>query len=293
MADSSPQGFGYQQYNNGVSGFRGSVSNAFSSTAGISIVSIIMVLAIVAVIIYVTYSYLTTSLTTTSLLSKPINMSEKLTIASTRLPALNGNEYALSFWVNVTKNNFGEHAKPFIYFGTSSGRALLSASMDRNTNKMYFLLKTSGALEDTSVDTVLSNYKAKSASLAHVVVPVEYVPADRWINYVLVQDNNVVTVYQDGDLYNVTPLDVALTANGASNTSILSPVSTVQVGGATGVEGAIAKVKFFNYALSVYHARVIYRSGPGVGGVLSYVGINDLRLQWPLTRKAPCDVTTE
>lgn len=293
MADSEPQrtGFGYQQYDSGVSSFRSSISGAFGSTVGISLVSVVMVLAIVGIIIYVTYSYLTTTLTTTSLLSKPINMSEKRTIASSKLPALNGNEFALSFWINVTKNNFTNTAKPFLFFGTGSDRSLLTVAMDRNTNKMYFVLKTSNALESTTIDEVLQSYRDRSAKLGHVVVPVEYVPADRWINYVLVQDNNIVSVYQDGDLYNVTPADRAMPTS--SNTVILNPISTVQVGAAGGVDGYIAKIKFYNYALSVYHARVVYRSGPGTGGVLSYIGVNDMRLQWPLTRKPACDTTAE
>jgi hypothetical protein len=104
---------------------------------------------------------------------------------------------------------------------------------------------------------------------------IDYVPLQRWVNIVCVMDNDFITLYMDGEIYNVANL-LDATSSG-QNKIISSTTGDMHVGQLSptspGFDGYISKVQFFNYALTIDHARVIYNAGPVGKTILSAVGL--------------------
>jgi hypothetical protein len=179
--------------------------------------------------------------------------------------------------------------------------------LDPNYVTMHVLLKTNkpratnvkrGSLEN------LHEYR----DCDYVRMSVEYVPMQRWVNVTVVVDNEYIQLFFDGELRKVIDItdnelieniheDIKVTTTKTKDAHLCEndnvcckPENTCcgkrliklpkgnnmyvgKVGVDEVIDGYLSKVQFFNYAVTVDIAKVIYKSGPLHQSILSRIGI--------------------
>lgn len=226
-----------------------------------------------------------------------------------------GREYSYSFWIYLdnyeqtyTKDGTGKMIpidKIVFYRGESGNVASANpiVFMDGLSNKMYIAIKT----QNTSLSSVLSapnkvdyngnlynirfmNYFMNSALKLndsayalhdainkYLILTVDYVPLQRWVNVTFVIDNKVTTVFMDGEIYSVKsseefkalrepeldirgkPIDINLIIEKTDGNMYIGKNS---VGNKYAAPGYLGKLQYFNYAVSMKEVRDIYNDGP-------------------------------
>lgn len=288
------QGFGGRL----SSGFR----SAYSYATGRGLTTILVVVlgvGVFAALAFTVYQILSTSLKVVTLLDEPKHaISQAKTVSGDKLPPMkNGKEFSLSFWVYIEAQTNTAALKQVLAVGDSADALSPLVVMDRATNRMYIAMRTMqmnttesamstlAAVQTyadsrktmTSSDSNSSSLDSKPTYSECAILEVEYVPLARWLNLVVVLDNDLLTLYLDGDIYSVTPV-IRFSANGV----VVDPKGSLSVGGTNGVSGYVSNVQIANYAFSVFHARAIYRAGP-VKRSLAWLLPNNVKLQWPIT----------
>ena len=276
-----------------ASGFGSRVSSgarsAYQYVTGQGLTTLMVVIVAVGVfaaLAFTVYQILSTNLKVVTLLDEPVHaISQPKTIASDKFPTMkNGKEFSLSFWVYVESQTNTNGLKKILHVGDGSDSYSPLVMMDRVTNKMYVAMRTMSSDAATTTKSVLDSYSQSRSDLSafdyqdFVVLEVEYVPLARWINVVLVLDNDIVTLYLDGDIYSVSPV-----TRFAPNGVVADPSGALGVGSSSsGFSGYVSNVQVANYAFSVFHARALYRAGP-VKRTLSWLLPSNIKLQWPIT----------
>lgn len=268
---------------------------------------VIVAVGVFAALAFTVYQILSTNLKVVTLLEEPLHaISQAKTVSSDKFPTMkNGKEFSLSFWVYVESVMNTEGLKQVLHIGDTSETHSPLVMMDRTTNKMYVAMRTDKTEATTSSKSVLESYSqrrntnsssssatgaagASSASNSSdlsdfvyngiVVLEIEYVPLARWINIVIVVDNDIVTLYLDGDIYSVSPV-TRFVPSGV----VKDPAGSLAVGSSSkGISGYVSNVQIANYAFSIFHTRALYRAGP-VRRTLSWLLPSNIKLQWPIT----------
>ncbi len=243
-------------------------------------------------------------------------VAEPIEISGGELPKpVVGREYSYSFWVYLdnyeqtySKDGAGKIIpidKLVFYRGESGNVASANpiVFMDGLSNKMYIAIKT----QNTSLSSVLNvankvdyngnlyyirfmNYFLNSslklrdgANALHdainkyLVLTVDYVPLQRWVNVTFVIDNKVTSVFMDGEIYSVKsteefkalrepeldvrgkPIDVNVIVDKTDGNMYIGKSS---VGNKYAAPGYLGKLQYFNYAVSMKEVRDIYNDGP-------------------------------
>lgn len=204
------------------------------------------------------------------------------------LPSLhNGNEYSVSYWLYI--DDFVNTSTPKLITFSSNSTTLSDASMimymDPDYVKMNLLLRTSSASGVTNNLNTIHN-----SSLCNFYrAGVSYVPVSRWINVTVVVDNFYVQLFLDGELRHVIDTNETFT-NGttACRSNITNTIGrNFYAGSPNGgehVQGFLSKMKFFNYALTLDHAKTLYKTGPLHQSILSKMGVPMYGLRNPFYR---------
>ena len=204
---------------------------------------------------------------------------------------------------------------------SNAGAALTSVNMvsanpivflDPVVNSLYVSIKTTRNKPETTNVTSLSQLVSQGSGKGannvwtYLTGKVDYVPLQRWVNYTFTVQNNLLSVYQDGSLYTVSDLYdmIDMTCTAAMSTTctarplFASVTGDMNIGNPTSsactatttnncisdVDGFVARVQFFNYALTSKQARAIYYSGPGSGNMLKIVGLPEYGVRSPIYR---------
>jgi hypothetical protein len=240
---------------------------------GTSIGMIILVIFIFMILLYVFYHLYSlisrTALTTTTVLASPLKItkSENKVIGEnvTYSTAINGMEYSYSFWMYIENIENTIEKKHVISRGNNP-----LILLDNNTNKLKVMVGVSESINENINQTpqIIDENK-------YHVMTIDYVPIQRWVNIVIVMDNDFVTLYMDGEIYSVANLLNQTDSDGENKILSISNglMSVGSKGGNQGYDGYISKVQYFNYALTIEHARAIYKSGPVKKTILSAVGL--------------------
>lgn len=285
-----------------ASGFGAKMKEFFSDEKKPMIIIIVVVLLLfVIVVLYIMFQMRGSGLKLKKLLANPVktdSLSQPITISSADIPKLIvGREYSFSFWTymeNFTQED-GNMGKLVWFRGSSDsiGSANPIVFLDPKANKLNFAIKTQGTsiqfesdAEKNLNNIISNNYFLSNATNPqnmnqYVVISVDYVPLQRWVHFVLVIDNKLVTVYLDGEIYSVKSTDEfrslkppQLDANGVkieTNLIIDKTDGDIFVGRSAGIskgatlEGYVSRVQFANFALSINDVKKIYKDGP-VGG---------------------------
>lgn len=249
-----------------------------SSNMGLVVIVGIMFFVIVYVLVFIFRQYNSTALKTVTMVKKPIKAPSDRVLnisGDTGLPKLNyinGKEFSYSFWVYIEgdNNRFTDQNK-FIL-----GRSETSSDMSQSASPLFELDK----LENKMIVTLSTT---SSGTDLRKTLTINYFPLQRWVNVVLVVDNNFVQLFVDGELKEVSDL-----SEFQNNSSIVKdPVGNLYIGSSSttpSFDGYISKVQAFNYAVSIDHAKVIYKAGPLHKTVLSMIGISTYGIQNPIYR---------
>jgi len=230
-----------------------------------------------------------------------------------------GREYSYSTWMylesfsqdmnTVTKTPYH---KLIMYRGTAGDIASANpiVMMDGRSNKLYVIIKTTeSSIASSTVSNDLNEILTKNyfwnqeMSLEnpmvnkHIVLTIDYVPLQRWVHIMLVVDNKVMTLYLDGEIYSVKSTDEYKASRQPHVTRLGRTIDynlivektdgdlfigKSLIGGKRTIDGYIAKVEFFNYALSVDKVKKVYQDGPLPRGLLAWLGLGQYGFRAPI-----------
>lgn len=281
----------------------------------------VTVLIFVFVILYITFAMKSSSLDGKTLVKKPINLdklSSPVQVPNGEMPkSVVGMEYSYVFWMYLERfvqtadsNNITKpYHKLIMYRGSvddqSSANPIIF--MDGLSNKLYVVIKTtesSLSQTDKSLHSILSNnYFLTDKSFddttknLHLVMTIDYVPLQRWVQVGCVVDNKVITLYLDGEIYSVKSVDEFRSARKpyVNRLGKEVPYNLIidktdgdlfigknNLGNRYTIEGYIGKVEYFNYALTMKDVKNSYYSGPISKGILSMFGISQYGFRSPV-----------
>lgn len=252
------------------------------SNIGLIIVAFVLVCVIIYVIIYIYKTYNSTSLKTATMLKKPLKITntEIVNVSNNvALPELyNGKEFSYSFWIYVDAIQPNNDYK-FVLGRLSSKGNYADGNpiffLDNSLNKLYVYVRTEG--DSTSS---LSAMKDSTNTLS-----IRYLPLQRWVNILLVVDNNFVQLFLDGDLRQVK--DLSGNSSQPSNKVVATSSGNLMAGGSESTiafDGYLSKVQALNYAATIDHAKVIYKAGPLHKSILAAIGVPFYGIQSPFYR---------
>jgi len=309
--------------NSSAGTFLGNLKNNMSDDkAAVIMVIGVTVILFVFVIIYITFAMKSSNLKGKLINSKPIFVSSQMMkperVISADLPkTLSGREYSYSLWMYIDEfvsdpNN--NHAMIMYRGGDDKTDSIASANpiffMDARSNKLYVVVSTQSSsitsasgnvsTKPTLNDILVRNWFSsndpnmdESNSNKHLILPVDYVPLQRWVHVALVVDNKIVSLYLDGDLYSVKSIDEfkGIRAGGKTvnyNLVVNRSDGDVFIGKnpTTGmnntIKGYVGKVEFFNYAINSEEVKKSYMSGPIGKNFLNWFGITQYGVRSPV-----------
>ena len=219
------------------------------NNAGKILMAVLLLFILMYVLIYVYKLYNSTSLKTTTFLKKPISIpySEEKISKDVLIPDnVVSNQYSISFWVYV------DGIPP-----TSKYKFILK----RNAIEFY--------LNETNALVVVV------PGAVNTPMTFDIFPTNRWVNVVLIVDENLATLYVDGKF------SEAITGNFKT---VKGDVVIGKPAYKDKLDGYMSKVQLFNYALTIDHAQIIYKAGPLHKSILSMIGIPMYGLRNPFVR---------
>ena len=253
---------------------------------GTVVIVFILVVIMIYVILYVYRQYNNTSLKTVTMLKKPVKVpssSLKNISSSTQLPEnVNGKEFSYSLWMyidaedtEITSNN------KLVLTRMNSSSNLTEASpifmLNRKSNKLHVYTKQERTYLSRPNDI---------ETFGNSTLTIPYIPLQRWVNVILVIDNNFLQLFMDGELREVRDLSVGETYNNRSSV-VVTPTGDMVIGSLNEIpsfNGYVSKVQVFNYALTLDHAKFVYKAGPLHKSILSAIGVPHYGLQSPFYR---------
>ena len=243
---------------NAASGAGASIStgarNAYNYATGRGLTTLVIILVAVGVfaaLAYTVYQILSTNLKVVTLLDKPLNaLSQSTTVKSEKFPTMsNGKEFSVSFWVYVESQSNTSNLRQVISIGDKSDELSPLVMMDRTTNKMFIAMRTMSTPTMSTIE-IINQYsesvKTRTTSNPHlkynksIIMEIEYVPLGRWLNVVAVLDNDVVSLFVDGDMYSVAPISRFKDMTHVSSPATGTGGAAAGAAGAAGTGGAAA-----------------------------------------------------
>ena len=274
---------------------RGGVSRAVASMGGavVAFVAVALV-ALVAITLYIVVRVRRSDLESVRVIKRPRSLSQHgaSPFVFDKLPALtNGQEYCISFWLYLAE--FEHTSGDKLIVRRAGGASELGSPvvyLDRGTNALRVALLTSHGAPLGDAAAELAGLHA-AGHLRHLVATVDYVPLQRWVNYAVVVQDGLLSVYQDGDLYTVENVRDLEAPGDALSRPVLAPSRGALYVGATDwaptrVRGFLSGMRFYNHAPSQADVRAQYARGPAsvAGNMLARIGIPEYGLRSPLYR---------
>lgn len=281
----------------------------------------VVIVIFIAVIIYISFVIKASNLQGKVLIAEPRKLDEissPIVVDSADIPRLaSGREYTYSFWVFVDKFTQQQGGIPRMIFYRGSATSIADANpivmMDGTTNKLYMILKTQGS-QLVSTDRNLVDYDAnlkritdrsyflnKDIQLStpnshkHIILSIDYVPLERWVNIAFIVDNKMITIFLDGEIYSVKSVDEYKMlkppvpdnrGNIVDYNLIIEPSGGDLYAGKYGInpvaEAYLSNLSFYNYAISLNDIKGIYRLGPFPKSWLSWFGISKYGVRNPI-----------
>jgi len=270
----------------------------FSETSRKSIIPLAVVLvvfALIIIIVYIVYRVKNDNLKSVTVISEPVKLFEvgDADVSNSKLTSVpSGQEYSYTFWLYLLdySNVSAEDRIVFMRGGGDTSSLSKSVSplvfMDGKTNRLYITVGTNVTAEVLDLKDFRESENLNNKMVTAVV---EYVPMQRWVNVTFTVQDNLLTVFLDGDMYSVK--NVHDLWNGKSDTS--RPVfkgtsGNVHVGPTSdhseAVNGYLSGLKTYNYTVMQKDAKAIYNKGPVSRGFLERLGIPEYGVQAPIYR---------
>jgi hypothetical protein len=297
--------------NGKVFGVFSKIKSMFSGThTPLIILIVITILLFVLIIIWISFSIKSSNLKGKILTTNPIKLnsvSKPIEISATDIPKPNvGREYSYSFWLYLEDfDPISNNHKLVFYRGAENSMSTVNpiVFLDGQSNKLYIAIKTQG---NTLSQSSLVNYNTgdltniidynyfinknnnlniltpsgyQSSINLYMILAIDYIPLQRWVNIVTIVDNKMITLYMDGEIYSVktssefksmrkpemNPIDgqkfdPTLIVDKPEGSIYIG--KSINVGGGNSPNGYLSKLEFYNYAIGINDVRNIYNKGP-------------------------------
>lgn len=281
------------------------LSESVQNKGAVVVFVILTLMLIVVIIAYIIWRMNRSNLRGTSLISTPVNLAKpgrRDPIAAARLPALHvGQDFSFSFWLYVS--DFAITQKQKAIFMRKPAAVISGAGpfettnpivmMGSNVNKMYICLRTNRTptVQPTSLDDILT---ATGKNRNFLVGAIDYVPLQRWINVAFTVEDNLLSVYMDGNIYTVQSL-YDLNRGDTNAPIMVAPLfaacsGDIRLGNfdpsiTDALNGFMSNLQFFNYALSASQVGDMSKSGPDTGFSLARsLGVPEYGMRSPIYR---------
>jgi hypothetical protein len=271
----------------GASGAIRGASDAIRGGGVLLFFVLITVILILVAITYIVYRIRRSDLQSVTIVKNPYRLFEQARVRefdSNKLPiTLNGQEFTFSFWVYIASLTPASGPR-LIFMRSTDDQSLGTASplvfLDSTSNRMHFAVRTNIAARLPNLSAAINGSEYGYANAV-----VDYVPLQRWVNYVMTVRDNLLSVYQDGDIYTVENVR-ELRRTGSTARPVFSGLNgSVFIGKIPGtyeIRGFIARLQFFNYALMQRDVKSLYREGPSPYNIMSRFGIDEYGIRSPV-----------
>lgn len=290
------------------------LKNMWETKGPVLIFILAVILVFIIVILYISFAMKNSNLSGKKLTSRPIKLNEvsvPYEIPGTDIPVpAVGREYSYSFWLYVDQfEQTPGNNKLIFYRGTKDDITLANplVMLDTSENRLFVCIKTqdntlspadiraSGNSTAMDLRNIVSKNYFKNPMLAgagsnkYIIMEVDYVPLQRWVNFTLIVDNKIMSLFLDGEIYSVKSVDELkssrkpeLDDNGQPiryNLIVDKTEGNIYVGknsvnNKVTVNGFLSNLEFHNYAISLNQVKAIYNQGPlSKGGVLGSMGL--------------------
>jgi hypothetical protein len=265
--------------------------SALLSSAPYPLMVLVSIIVLVIVIVFIVVRVKKGTLLNTDLLAQPLMLANPeggdfYSTPAAKLPrTLNGNQFSFSLWLFLDSISITDDHKIVLYRGNSQSYAngTFFVYMDAKTNSLYASLRSNGALDEgTNGEPKLGDIKNNKYFLQSTV---DYIPLQRWVNVTYTIQDTVFSTFVDGDLYSVSSIYELPIKPDGSRPLIAQQQGDVLLGGKTGKQGFngyIGNSKFYNFALNISEAQVVYKKGPYKASWLSYLGLSNVGLRSPI-----------
>jgi hypothetical protein len=260
-------------------------SNRNTNNLGAMMVLLVSFILVIYVAMYLYKQFVTTSLKTLTMVKDtPLkitgnsmhNLSENDSIPTQS----NGKEFSMSVWMYVDNSDMESTTTPkFVLARASSAGAVANGQpvfyMDPQKNSLNVAIRENSSMISGSLTAVHN-----SSSLRKLTI--DYLPMQRWVNVILVIDQNYVQLFMDGELRQVDDLSTSTRTRVVDDSS-----GDIYAGGSSNItsfKGFLSKVQWFNYAVTIDHAKLIYAAGPLRKTLLSSVGLPLYGIRSPFVR---------
>lgn len=300
----------------------GKLSIALEGKTGYIFAFVIVVIAFVFVIVFIlrelndnTYKQGTTLSTQVIKLS---DIDDAIEFPGSDIPSKKlGEQHSYAFWMYLDGFTQTKDLHKIVFYRGEKGTVATAnpiVMMDGETNKLYFVIKT----KDSSLSSANANIKYNNLKPIvdrnyfankklryieqdvnkHLILSVNNVPFSRWVHFAISVKDNMITLFQDGEIYAVKtindfvqskPMDYDLRGEPIKlNPIIDDTVGSMYVGrnsnlaGKSAPNGYLSKLQAFNYALTVSDIQKVYKEGPFSANLLQKFGVTGYGVQSPI-----------
>lgn len=290
------------------------LKNMWETKGPVLIFILAVILVFIIVILYITFAMKNSNLSGKKLTKRPIKMNEiaiPYEIPGTDIPVpAVGREYSYSFWIYVDQFEQTPGNNKLIFYRGSKDDITLAnplVMMDTAENRLYVCIKTQdnslspadirASANSTAMDLrkiIEKNYFKNptitgAGSNKYIIMEVDYVPLQRWVNLTLIIDNKIMSLFLDGEIYSVKSVDELKASRKPETDQNGQPIrynlivdktdGNIYVGrnsvnNKVTVNGYLSNLEFHNYAISLNQVKSIYNQGPlSKGGVMGSMGL--------------------
>lgn len=275
---------------------RASLGAMFAERSAVVVLVVLVALVAVLAVVWIVYKIKRTDLQSVKIVTTPVQLFDNDTVVSLdkgNIPGtINGQEFSFSFWLYVAE--LQPASQPYVIFYRTSS-VVTQTSVNANpivmvnprTNKLHICMRTNSS--KTSGATLEQVYsRGFDAPLDNwVVATIDYLPLQRWVHVVFTVTDNMLTVYMDGDMYtieNVMEMTDPVTSRRPVFAATSGDVVVGHVPGGAELRGYLARLQFFNYALTKADVGAVASSGPSERSVLTSLGLPAYSVRSPIYR---------
>lgn len=276
------------------------------SNKGVVVIFVILTLMLIVVIIaFIIWRLNRSNLRGISLIKAPVNLAKpgrSDPIPASRMPALHvGQDFSFSMWLYIS--DFVITGKPKAIFlrkgaTTTAGAKQFELTnpvvmLGNNTNKLYVCVRTNRT-PSIQPDSLLDILMGTGDNRNFLISAIDYIPLQRWVNVTFTVEDNLLSLYMDGNMYTVQSLYDLNRGEELSTrkpTPLFAPCSgEIRVGNfnsslTDSASGFISNLQFFNYALSSSQVNGISMAGPETGfSLIRSMGVPDYGVRSPIYR---------
>lgn len=260
--------------------------------------AVLVVIALIVIIIYIIYQVQKRNLKSVNILGSPrklfdLDGDDQDFEDSKMVPTMNGQEFTYTFWLYLLDFDETTERPRMVFMRGSNAPELEGASpvvfMDGGTNRLYITITTNRTAEgdDGQIETLTHLLPGSNINKKVLTAVVEYVPLQRWVNITFTLQDNLLTVYQDGDMYTVKNVhDLWDKETSGERPAFSGTRGDLHLGPTENnsdlINGYLSGLKFYNYALMQNDAKSIYNAGPVTNGWLEKLGISRYGVQAPI-----------